>query len=262
MKKILFCAMLFYLAACTGPKKFVYRDVPNTPIEGFDLANSDPKAIAIADEVMKACGGRGQWDDTRYLYWTYYGDREWIWDKKLQRVRLHVLNNSLDVQLNLIQNTGIVRAAGQMITNATSKQKYLSDARQQFLEDAYELVMPFKLKDANVTLKYVGMKENQIGANCDVLQLAFTSESEPPRGKYYVFVSPSSHLITECWHFTNAKDTEPASKETWVDYRPLGHIFLSGNRGNYRYLAPMGVYKSLPDSVFTTFSPINWAKVK
>ncbi len=37
----------------------------NPPAEGFDKDGSDPEAIAIADEVMEAMGGRAAWDS----YW-------------------------------------------------------------------------------------------------------------------------------------------------------------------------------------------------
>ena len=43
----------------------------NPPAEGFDAENSDAKAIAIADEVMEAMGGRAAYDSTRYLSWNF-----------------------------------------------------------------------------------------------------------------------------------------------------------------------------------------------
>ena len=37
----------------------------NPPAPGFDLAGSDPRAIAVADQVMERMGGREAWDRTR-----------------------------------------------------------------------------------------------------------------------------------------------------------------------------------------------------
>ena len=46
----------------------------NPPADGFDLENSDEAAMDIADEVMKAMGGRANWDQTRFhrveLFWS------------------------------------------------------------------------------------------------------------------------------------------------------------------------------------------------
>ncbi len=49
----------------------------NAPAEGFNAADSDTKAIAIAiaDEVMSTMGGRKNWDDTRYITWRFFGFR-------------------------------------------------------------------------------------------------------------------------------------------------------------------------------------------
>jgi hypothetical protein len=70
--KILFLGILPFLFACQTSKTFVYKKVPNTPQAGFDLENSDPKAIEIADKVMEACGGRAQWDNAHFLRWTFF----------------------------------------------------------------------------------------------------------------------------------------------------------------------------------------------
>ena len=44
----------------------------NPPAPGFNTADSDPKAIALADEVMAAMGGRANWDATRYITWRFF----------------------------------------------------------------------------------------------------------------------------------------------------------------------------------------------
>ena len=43
--------------------------------EGFKAADSDTKAIAIADEVMSAMGGRKNLADTPYITWRFFGFR-------------------------------------------------------------------------------------------------------------------------------------------------------------------------------------------
>ena len=43
----------------------------------------------------------------------------------------------------------------------------------QWINDTYWLVMPFKLKDSGVTLKYVGDGKTQAGDDADVLAMTF-----------------------------------------------------------------------------------------
>ena len=55
MRYLYFFAFFTLFIACqTSQKK---RIKGNPPSEGFDLTNSDAKAIAIADEVIEAMGG-------------------------------------------------------------------------------------------------------------------------------------------------------------------------------------------------------------
>jgi hypothetical protein len=109
MNKILVVlALLGSLIACQSSQKFVNKDVPNTPMPGFNTEGSDAKAIAIADEVMKACGGRYAWDMTRYIRWTFFGNRSLVWDKTKEKVRIDFLNNDMKIRLDLKNMTGRV----------------------------------------------------------------------------------------------------------------------------------------------------------
>ncbi|HHL71578.1 MAG TPA: hypothetical protein ENJ29_03615, partial [Bacteroidetes bacterium] len=69
MMSVVVIILLPLLSACgTSP-----RDEANPPAPGFNLADSDARAIAIADEVMQALGGRRAWDKTRYITWRFFG---------------------------------------------------------------------------------------------------------------------------------------------------------------------------------------------
>jgi hypothetical protein len=77
MKKILFSLfILFSFNAILAQKK-----ITNPAAEGFNESASDAKAIAIADEVMQAMGGRKAWDKTRYLSWKFFSFRQLTWDR-------------------------------------------------------------------------------------------------------------------------------------------------------------------------------------
>jgi hypothetical protein len=261
-KLLLACVILLSVIACQTPQKFVNKDVPNTPAVGFDTEGSDAKAIAIADEVMKAVGGRYAWDMTRYIRWTFFNNRALLWDKWNERVRIDYLNQPLKVRLNLKDMTGKVWKDGQEMTNPDSLKKYLGRAKSAWINDSYWLVMPFKLKDSGVTLKYAGKKANFINAECDVLELSFKAVGDTPDNRYWVYVNPSSHMVTQWDYFPKATDEKPRMSTPWADYRPLGNILLSTNRGDGRTMTPMGVYREIPDSVFTSMYDINWAKMK
>lgn len=261
-KLVIAIAVLMAFIACQSSGKFVNRDVPNTPALGFNTEGSDAKAIEIADSVMKACGGRYAWDQTRYIRWTFFNNRTLVWDKTQNRVRIEFNNSDMKILLNLSDMTGKVWQNGAILTQPDSIKKYLERGKGIWINDSYWLVMPFKLKDSGVTLKYLGKRNNTVGSECDVLELTFNAVGSTPDNKYNVYVNPSSRLVVQWDYFKKYTDEKPSMSTPWADYRGLGNIMLALNRGEGRSMLPMGVYKSIPDSVFTRFSVMDWTKIK
>lgn len=261
-KLILTFSIVMTFIACQSSGKFVYRDAPNTPAAGFNTEGSDAQAIALADSVMKACGGRYAWDQTRYLRWTFFSNRILLWDKKENRVRIESLKEDLKMLLNLNDMTGKVWKNGEMFTQADSIKKYLERAKSIWINDSYWLVMPFKLKDSGVTLKYLGKRKNAVDSECDVLEMTFKAVGNTPDNKYFIYVNPSSKLVVQWDYFKKYDDVKPSMSTPWSDYRGLGNVMLAVSRGEGRSMVPMGVYKSIPDSAFTKFSVLDWTKIK
>lgn len=251
-RSLLFLLLALALMACQSPDQRA-APAPNPPAPGFNLEASDPEAIAIADQVMAAVGGRPAWDRTRYLRWTFFGLRHLIWDRYAQRVRIEVPTDSL---VYLLHYGGQPRARtfrnGVEYTEPDSILKYTEQARRIWINDSYWLVMPFKLKDSGVTLRYLG--PDSIGTDgvvaCDQLMLTFEGVGVTPQNKYHVWVSQSEHLVRQWAYFAQATDTEPRFTLPWLDYQPYGEVLLSGDRGA-RKLTDIAAPARLPDAVFT-----------
>lgn len=223
----------------------------NPAAEGFNATNSDAKAIEIADQVMEAMGGRAAWDNTRLLTWNFFGRRTLTWDKQTGDVGIKIPAEALDIRLN-VQDTlvGKVMKAGENIgTNPDTLIKYLAQGRSIWINDSYWLVMPFKLKDSGVTLKYVGQDTTQIGIASDVLALTFEEVGNTPENKYHIYVDKSDHLVKQWDFYRTAQDTAAAFSTPWADYETYGNLLLSGNRGRAQ-LSNIAVYNEIPDSIF------------
>ncbi len=226
--------------------------VANPPAPGFNEEGSDPKAIEITDKVMEAMGGRDSWDNTRFISWNFFGARHLTWDKQTGNVRIQS-NDSTLYQINVFEEEGQVMKDGELFTEPDSTAKYVKRGKSIWINDSYWLVMPFKLKDSGVTLKYVGEDTISGGAPADVLQLTFEDVGDTPQNKYLVYVDQADNLVKKWTFFRNADDPEPLFSTPWVDYKQHGDILLSGDRGQ-RQLTAITVYESLPDSTFTTFN--------
>ena len=236
--------------SCTGSSG------ENPPAEGFNQAASDPKAIELADEVMRAMGGRDSWDKTKYIAWNFFGIRDLIWDKSSGDVRIEIPNDRLEIIVNINSLEGKVRKEGELLENADSLEKYLEMGKNIWINDSYWLVMPFKLKDSGVTLKYLGEDVTESGDSADVVVLTFQNVGHTPQNKYHVFIDKTTKLVSQWAYFAEASQDEPNFVIPWLDYNRHGEILLSGNRGE-RKLTDISVLESVPGHTFKTFDPVN-----
>ena len=228
----------------------------NPAAPGFNEANSDAKAIAIADEVMTAMGGRKYWDETQCLVWNFFGRRKLFWDKQSGNVRIESYPDSTTYLINVFTDKGKVKKGDEELSHPDSLALYTKRGKSIWINDSYWLVMPFKLKDSGVTLKYVEEDTTLTGAKADILQLTFEEVGDTPNNKYLVYVDKTSKLVTQWDFFTNYEDEEPRFSTPWADYKPYGTILLSGNRGRSK-LSEIGCFTNLPESVFQDFAAVN-----
>ncbi len=244
--------LLFMLLALGFTDVTFAQKSANPAAKGFNETGSDPKAIALADAAMDAMGGRKNWDNTHFITWNFFGNRRLIWDKWTGDVRVDNLKNDQTVLLNINTNKGRVMKNGQEITQPDSVAKYVKQGKSAWINDAYWLVMPYKLKDSGVTLKYMGEDKTEDGAAAEKIQMTFDNVGDTPQNKYYVWLSPESHMVTQWAHFGKADNEKPNFTLPWKTYKPYGKIMLSGDRGQ-RQLTDIQVFDKLPKSVFESF---------
>ena len=244
-KFLRFAGLLALVFSACSPK------VSNPPATGFNAAGSDPGAVAIADEVMLAMGGRKAWDDTRCIAWNFFGNRTLLWDKQSGMCRIEWQKKPLKVIVNLNDGGGKVLLDGVEQTHPDSLSKYLEIGKKVWINDAYWLLMPFKLKDSGVTLKYLGEGKTDKGENADILQLTFQNVGVTPDNKYHVWVDKKTRLVTQWAFFPKFADEKPQFINAWADYTRYGNILLSGNRGTERStLNPIKVMEEAPAGSF------------
>ena len=95
----------FLLVACLGlgcgPRDGEQVRGVNPPAPGFNLQDSDPAAVELADSVMMAMGGREGWDNTRFISWNFFGRRDLVWDKQTGDVRIESQQDSTIYLVNI-----------------------------------------------------------------------------------------------------------------------------------------------------------------
>lgn len=224
----------------------------NPAAEGFDLEHSDAEAIALADSVMNAMGGRSNWDNTRYISWNFFGRRDLVWDKFKGRVRIDSKPDSTIYLVNVNSGEGRVQIKGQELTEPDSLAKMLKRAKSIWINDSYWLVMPFKLKDTGVTLNYLGEDTLQ-NESYEVIQLTFKDVGMTPQNKYKLYIDKNEKLIRYWCYFSDANKDTANFTRPWDNYKLYGSILLSADRSDEGGPKNVKVDKEMPDEVFTSF---------
>lgn len=226
--------------------------IGNPPAPGFDLSGSDEKAIAIADEVMAACGGRANWEKARYFSWVFAGNRKHYWDKATGDIRIESKKDSTIYLMNINTMQGKVMQQGKEVTDTATLASLLKRGKGIWINDSYWLVMPFKMKDSGVSLKYLGEGNTTDGRNADIISMTFKGVGVTPENKYHVLVDKESKMITEWSYFSEASKDTANFTMPWSNYQPYGKLMLSDDRGRLQ-LSEISVDAPIPSGVFTKF---------
>ena len=250
---IFFAFVSCIVLSCGKTKPENSTPYENPSAEGFDLKHSDPSAVELADSVMSAMGGRKNWDQTRFLSWNSSGLRNIIWDRQLDRVRIESIEDSTIYLFNTKTLEGKVKVKGQELTEADSAKKKVEQVKRIFINDAYWLVMPFKLKDSGVTLKYLGEDTLKTGGRCNVLELTFAHSENTPSNSYRVFIDIKDNLIKQWAHYTDANKSEANWIRPWDNYKSYGKILLSADRSEDGGPKNVKVDEIIDDKLFQEF---------
>lgn len=227
----------------------------NPPSDGFNLRESDAKAIAIADSVMIALGGRKNWDATRYITWKFFGRRFHVWDKWSGDYRLE--SKGLTVLMNLNSGEGRAWQGGEQVTDSDSLAAKLAMAKSIWINDSYWMFFPYKLKDSGVTLTYVGEGQTADNQPAHILQLTFAEVGDTPENKYYAYVDKGTYLLIQWDFFSKSNDQEARFSNLWKNWTPHGNILLSADRGRGQH-SGIAVFEELPATVFSNPAPVDF----
>ena len=188
------------------------------------VSRSDPAAVAVAQGVMRALGGRERWDALPGLCWTFGVashdsvriSRRHAWDKRTGRHRVegtfpggvrfvfvHTLGDSTH---------GAAWLDGRAI-HGDSLHTFIRQANAMWINDSYWFLMPYKLLDPGVTLKTGGVVRDGAGT-FDRLALTFEHVGLTPGDRYWVDVNRATHRV-ERWEMVLQGRQPPPVGYTW-----------------------------------------------
>jgi hypothetical protein len=228
-------------------------------------ADSDPKAVDLADKVMSALGGEKAWAGTRYLRFDWAVERggktvvkrSHTWDKYTGAYRLEGTTKegkAYSVVLNLNTREGKAVSDGKPLEGEPLR-KQLEAAYGAWVNDTYWLIMPYKMKDPGVVLALDGEEKSAEG-EWDKVRLSFEGVGLTPKDRYWAYVNRKTGLVDR-WDYILQDEKGPAATFTWKGWKKYGNVLLADDRvspkdGTRIYFPLIEVPASVPESAFTT----------
>ena len=228
-----------------------------------ETADSDPRAVAIADQVMANLGGKERWEALGGLRWTFQvatGDtlrpaRHHAWDKRTGWHRVEGTNRQGQPFCMIDQ---IDHGEGMAWMNGTSIEgdslgKLMHRAKSLWTNDTYWMLMPYKLRDPGVKLGYDG--EARDGDKVyDRITLAFDHVGETPGDRYWVYVNRANHRIEKWEHLLQGASPPPVpwTWEGWEQHDGLWFPTVHHNGNTTIYTKDIETVKQFPAETFRT----------
>jgi hypothetical protein len=213
-----------------------------------DLSDAERKGRELAEETLDEMGGAERWNDTRYLVWENFGQRHY-WDKWTGDFRWE--DDSLTAILNIHSMEGRFWVDGVEVTNKQELAKRLEQVYARWVNNSYWLIMPYKMLDPGVNLRYMGEDTTKSGQMAEVVEMTFGDVGLTPENKYMVYIDEKTGLVSQ-WSWWPQRDAqEPNFTRPWTDWKDYNGIMMSTGRGGAgRDIAYLDVPEELPRGIF------------
>lgn len=231
-----------------------------TPARAADA--SDPAAVAIAQQVMEALGGKAAWDALPGIRWSFEGvvrdtvrsTRRHAWNKHTGWHRVEGLTRAGDryvIVQNLNTGEGKAWMAGRAMEGDSLKQ-LLERGKALWVNDSYWFLMPYKMLDPGVTLT-LDAPSTFNGRRCDRVAMHFDHVGLTPGDRYWVDVDRETHRVVH-WDKLLEGSAPPPVGDTWEGWEQHdGLWFATAHMSDDRNIATRDIetVRAFPDGTFS-----------
>jgi hypothetical protein len=136
--------------------------------------------------------------------------------------------------------------------------KALETGYAWWVNDAYWLLMPYKMRDPGVVLSLAGQEKKGEDA-WDKVLLTFEGVGLTPKDRYWVFVNAKTGLVDR-WEFVLKGESTPPVPFDWKGWKSFGRIQLADDRVNPKdgtriHFPVLDVPAALSDDAFALAAP-------
>jgi hypothetical protein len=188
-------------------------------------AGQDAKAMDVAQKTITAMGGMDNWKATPALRFNFVVEPQGqpshavkhLWDRKNGRDHIEGTKDGkpMIAWVDMTHKSGAAWYNGKKLEGEELK-KAMDWAFGRWVNDTYWLIMPFKLLDSGVNLKYEGAKDGH-----DVLHVSFGKVGLTPGDQYWAFINQKTGLMDHWKYLLEDKDKGSFAWKDWGEYGKL-----------------------------------------
>jgi hypothetical protein len=212
------------------------------------LQVSDDEGIELVHRLEESMGGREAWNRLRHISWVYPGPRKHTWDKANDDVRIEA--EGLLILMNVGTRAGRVYQNGVLVKDPVRLRELLDQGYRWWVNDSYWLVMPWKLLDPGVAVRYRGEGKFADGRTSDLLSVLFNGVGTTPRNRYLLALDRETGLLEQWSFFRDLRDNSPVFTRPWSEWREYDGVLLATDKGN-RHDWQIKAFRELPPEVYS-----------
>ncbi len=200
----------------------------------------DPESEPIVRALTDAMGGQETWDRLPCFRFDFVVVRDgkeaarfrhW-WDKRRGRCRVEGpdgTGHQVVAIFDLADRKGLAFSDGIGESDSARVAAILQWGYERWVNDTYWVMMPFKLHDPGVRIRY-SKPERTSAASYDVLELSFVQGTGlTSDDRYWLHVNRSTHLIDR-WDYLLTGSEPPPKSAGWEAWSRVGPVQLSLQR--------------------------------
>jgi hypothetical protein len=192
------------------------------------IAADSDQAHQIAQKTIDAMGGMDNWKQVGAIRFNFEVDVagsqphsvKHLWDHKNGRDHIEGTKDGkvMVAWVDMGKKTGAAWLDGKKLEGNDLKQA-MDWAFGRWVNDTYWLIMPLKMLDTGVTMKYEGEKNGH-----DVLHLSFGKVGLTPGDQYWAYMNKTTGLMDRWEYHLEGGDK---GDWNWMDWSEYGKIKLS-----------------------------------
>lgn len=200
----------------------------------------DRESEPIVHAMMDAMGGLKMWESLPAFRFDFVVIRDgkeaarfrhW-WDKKNGRCRVEMVDDQgkhVTAIFRLADRKGSAFMDGIGVSDPNTVAKINEEGYERWVNDTYWVMMPFKLHDPGVRIRY-SRPERTTEGTYDVLELSFVPGTGlTSQDHYWLFVNRATRLIDR-WEYVLTGQKPPPSGASWESWSQVGSVKLSLQR--------------------------------